>query len=98
MRGLFFYGHTCWAFEYPEDSPHGYESYSGLWDLPESTCNYKQATVWSSGEFLIPQAWAVCFGLFKLSTHSTTKDKVRPLHLFFGAQCQAMGMGPIGLL
>ena len=38
--------------------------------------------LWSSGEFLIPQTWAVCFGLFKLPTHSTTKDKVRPLHLF----------------
>ena len=31
----------------------------------------------------------LCFGLFKLSTHSTTKDKARPLHLSFGAQCQA---------
>ena len=38
--------------------------------------------LWSSGELLIPQTWAVCFGLFKLPTHSTTKDKVRPLHLF----------------
>ena len=23
----------------------------------------------------------------------TTKDKARPLHLYFGAQCQAVGMG-----
>ena len=29
--------------------------------------------LWSSGEFLIPQTWAVCFGLFKLPTHSTTR-------------------------
>ena len=36
---------------------------------------------WSSGEFPVSQAWAACFGLFKLPTRSSTQDRARPLHL-----------------
>ena len=38
------------------------------------------SSIWSSGEFPVSQAWAVCFGLFKLPTHSSTQDRARPLH------------------
>ena len=34
----------------------------------------------------------VCFGLFNLPTHGSTKNKVRPLHLSFGAQSWSTGL------
>ena len=40
------------------------------------------SSIWSSGKFPVSQAWAVCFGLFKLPTHSSTQDRARPLHLW----------------
>ena len=59
-------------------------------DVVLQTCKYmyihhlgpRPSPSWSSGEFPVSQAWAVCFGLFKLPTHSSTQDRARPLHLW----------------
>ena len=33
------------------------------------------SSIWSSGEFPVSQAWAACFGLFKLPIRSSTQDR-----------------------
>ena len=85
---VFFY---CYYYYYFLTYKYMYVYHQRYLYIHCSTSNYikrepQSNPLWSSGEFLIPQTWAVCFGLFKLPTHSTTKDKVRPLHLFFGVQ------------
>ena len=70
-------------------------------DVVLQTCKYmyihhlgsRPSSSWSSGEFPVSQAWAVCFGLFKLPTHSSTQDRARPLHLWQESSSQTMVMG-----
>ena len=91
-------GHRHWVFEYPcpYQSPFGFVwcvKQVGLVPFSSINCDishiqymqcvYNPAPIGHQGSPLPLKHGAVCFGLIKLPTHSLTKDRVRPPHLYW---------------